>query len=100
VAKISNFGAVDAIDLGAESTAPMNDPITWKTEWERLRTYLPFVSNFTGTLSIDTYHPETIEEVLKFYLDNGLKQNLIWNDVSCKFDSQGMSCLLVSRLFL
>jgi dihydropteroate synthase len=99
VAKISNFGAVDAIDLGAESTAPMNDPITWKTEWERLRTYLPFVSNFTGTLSIDTYHPETIEEVLKFYLDHGLKQNLIWNDVSGKFDSFVRDFLSISPSF-
>jgi len=44
MAKISSFGHVDALDLGAESTAPMNESISWKTEWERLRTYLPFVT--------------------------------------------------------
>jgi dihydropteroate synthase len=99
MAKISSFGHVDALDLGAESTAPMNDSISWKTEWERLRTFLPLVKHFPGTLSIDTYHPETIEEVLRFYLDHALNQKLIWNDVSGKFDSFVRDFLSISPSF-
>lgn len=99
VSKLASFGPVEAIDLGAESTAPMNDPISWKAEWERLKTFLPLVKNFPGTLSIDTYHPETIEEVLRFYLDQGLNQNLIWNDVSGKFDSFVSDFLSISPNF-
>lgn len=85
--KISEFGKVDAIDIGAESTAPMNASVSWETEWERLLPVLPVLRNFSGALSFDTYHPETVEEILKWYLNEGLTQKLIWNDVSGKFDS-------------
>ena len=84
--KIQAFSSFEAIDIGAESTAPMNASISWKEEWARLHPYLHLFKNFPGTLSFDTYHPETMEEVLKFYLDHGFTQDLIWNDVSGKFD--------------
>jgi dihydropteroate synthase len=84
--KIKMFGNVDAIDIGAESTAPMNQSISWKEEWERLKPHLNILKQIPCAISIDSYHPETIEEVLKFYRDNGLGQDFIWNDVSGKFD--------------
>ncbi len=84
--KLSEFSTLEGIDLGAESTAPMNESIRWESEWERLKVYLPLMRDYTGALSIDTYHPETIEEVLRYYQDNHLKGELIWNDVSGKFD--------------
>jgi dihydropteroate synthase len=84
--KLEEFSSLEGIDLGAESTAPANQSISWRVEWDRLKLYLPVLKNFSGPISIDTYHPETIEEILRFYQDNGLTQELIWNDVSGKFD--------------
>ena len=99
LARLREFGHPEGIDLGAESTAPMNESISWETEWERLKVYLPLVQDFKGTLSIDTYHPETIEEVLRWYMDHGLSQELIWNDVSGKFDSFARDFLSFSPNF-
>ena len=76
----------EAIDIGAESTAPKNSPITWKTEWERWLVVLPLLKEVTTTISADTYHPETIFELVKYWKDHKLKSKLIWNDVSGKFD--------------
>ena len=84
--KIKSFGRVDALDIGAESTVPMNEPVGWETEWERLLPYLPVFKGFPGTLSFDTYHPETVEEILRYYVNHGWDQPLMWNDVSGKMD--------------
>lgn len=84
--KLKSFGTIDAIDIGAESTAPMNQSISWQTEWDRLKVFMPMIGEFKGSISIDTYHPETIEEVVRYYVDHGWNQELIWNDVSGKFD--------------
>lgn len=97
--KIQEFGRVDAIDIGAESTAPMNHAISWETEWERLLPYLPAIKNFRGTLSFDTYHQETIEALLKYYQDEKLTQDFIWNDVSGKFDGFVKDFLSLSENF-
>lgn len=79
--KISDFDAFDIIDVGAESTAPMNASIDFKEEWERLEAVLPGLLSLSR-LSLDTYHPETIFKFAKRF-----KGELIWNDVSGKFDS-------------
>lgn len=97
--KLKSFGSVDAIDIGAESTAPMNEPIAWEGEWERLVPYLPLLKDFRGVLSFDTYHPETMEEILKFYIDHKFTQKLIWNDVSGKFDHAVKDFLSISPDF-
>jgi dihydropteroate synthase len=76
----------DAIDIGAESTAPQNHSIPWQIEWERWQMVLPLLNEVTTTISADTYHPETIFELLKHWRDHKLKNRLIWNDVSGKFD--------------
>ena len=76
----------DAIDIGAESTAPRNASISWKEEWERWQMVLPLLKDISTTISADTYHPETIFELLKYWQDHKLKAKLIWNDISGKFD--------------
>lgn len=65
------------IDLGGESTRPGATPLTWQEEWARLEPVIdgliesgvglsaPVVEDHDGTaLSIDTYHPETMERAL------------------------------------
>lgn len=97
--RLKQFGDIESIDLGAESTAPMNESISWEEEWERLKPNLLEFKSFPGVLSIDTYHPETVEEVLRFYLDHGFTQELIWNDVSGKFDSYVRDFLSIAPHF-
>jgi len=80
---LNNF---EAIDIGAESTAPMNASIGWNQEWERWQLVLPFLSSLTSAISIDSYHPETVFELVRFFRDHKMSQKLIWNDVSGKFD--------------
>jgi dihydropteroate synthase len=50
-------------------------------------------------LSIDTYHFETIQKVVAFYLDEGLHQDLVWNDISGKFDIDVYDFLKISQKF-
>lgn len=70
---------IDAWDVGAESTAPMNASISSDEEWARLAPHLTHLLK-VPLLSLDTYHPETIFRMAS------LRNNLIWNDVSGKFD--------------
>jgi len=97
---LHRFGEeVQAIDLGAESTAPMNSSIGWELEWERLKIYLPYLKFFPGALSFDTYHVETMEEILRYYHDHDFHHHLIWNDVSGKFDGFVKDFLSLSPKF-
>lgn len=60
------------IDLGGESTRPGATPLSWEEEWSRLE---PVVKALTApdsslithhsSLSIDTYHPETMARALE-----------------------------------
>jgi dihydropteroate synthase len=85
-ARLRQFGLIHGLDIGAESTAPSNDPITWQEEWERWQLVLPMLPNFKFTISADTYHPETIFELVKHWKDKKIIQDLYWNDVSGQFD--------------
>lgn len=82
---------INHFDLGAESTAPFNDPISHRTEvtrieqaffknWERLE-----LTNVT--LSLDSYRLETVQWFLGQLRDRGFQGEFIWNDVSGKLDS-------------
>lgn len=53
-----------AVDIGAESTRPNATPIGWQEEWERLEPVLQLTKNIP--LSLDSYHPETVERALAF----------------------------------
>ena len=84
--KLKSFGMIHALDIGAESTAPMNQAITWQEEWRRWQLVLPLFTQLKHVVSADTYHPETIFELVKYWKDNNLLYSLFWNDVSGKFD--------------
>ena len=84
--KVSSFHADTILDLGAESTAPMNSPITSDEELKRYGPYLDQIFSLDKITSIDTYHPETISFFQKEWMRRGKKNPLIWNDISGKID--------------
>jgi dihydropteroate synthase len=50
------------IDVGAESTRPNATPLTSDEEWQRLKSVLKIlIPRYPGIISLDSYHPETIE---------------------------------------
>ncbi len=65
----------DIIDIGAESTAPGNDPISAEEEWNRLQNILPILLQKNIPLSLDTKKADIAE---KFFILGGK----ILNDVS------------------
>ncbi len=79
--RIQFLNQFDVIDVGAESTAPMNAAISPEEEWRRLEILIPYLREIKTTLSVDTYHPETIFRMTELY-----SGELIWNDISGKFD--------------
>ncbi|WP_408096641.1 dihydropteroate synthase [Peredibacter sp. HCB2-198] len=81
--RVTSFGPIEALDIGAESTAPMNESIPFEEEWKRLEPHLSLLKSLEVPLSFDTYHSENI-----FRLYDVLKMPLIWNDVSGKFDEE------------
>ena len=83
---------IDAWDIGAESTAPMNASISADEEWARLEPHLPSLLK-VPVLSLDTYHPETIFRM------SSLRNNLIWNDISGKFDEHVEQFLSLDKTF-
>ena len=94
--RIKSFGKVEGLDIGAESTAPMNQSISWREEWERIKVYLPLILAQDNVLSFDTYHPETILELAEIWPKG---RELIWNDVSGKFDEHAEKFLRLSESF-
>ncbi|MFG1498825.1 dihydropteroate synthase [Halobacteriovorax sp. XZX-3] len=88
--KNANYG----IDIGAESSAPFNDPVSLQEEWARLDSYLfqhlKYLNEFK-TISIDTYKPET----MRLFLDKYAKEfeRIIWNDVSGVIDDKCIKLL-------
>lgn len=69
-------------DLGVESTAPKNDPITFETEKSRLSEVLKYFDQKDLVLSLDTYRAET----MGWAIDNIQVNHWIWNDVSGVLD--------------
>ncbi|MFP5385989.1 MAG: dihydropteroate synthase [Bacteriovoracia bacterium] len=99
LSKLTTFRAIHALDIGAESTAPMNDSISAHEEWGRWQMVLPLIPSFSFAVSADTYHPETISHLVKFWIDQKIKVPLIWNDISGKFDESVSSFLNEGELF-
>ncbi len=66
------------IDIGAEATNPRAKPLEPIEEWQRLRPVLrQLLPRHPGRISVDSYHPETIEQVA-----NEFGANFIVNDVT------------------
>lgn len=85
-------------DIGAQSTAPNNPPITKEEEIKRFKTlFYPFVEKlgveFEGNFSIDTYRGEVFSEVYQFVRELSPKTHLIWNDVSGVMDDECIDTL-------
>ena len=82
----------DIIDIGAESTAPFNRPITEATELERYqKIFYPFLRSHEDpemTLSIDTYKVNTFREVALFVHRFWPRTTLIFNDISGSIDEE------------
>lgn len=97
--RLESFGNLEALDIGAESTAPKNESIKAEEEWERLKVFLPMLRTLNCALSIDTYRPQTIFKVVRWWKDNKLHFPLIWNDVSGKFDESVKEFLKVYPSF-
>lgn len=54
------------VDVGAESTRPNATPLTSDEEWVRLDPVLKDLLNrYPGKISLDTYHPETVQKAFK-----------------------------------
>ena len=86
--KLSEWGFCDVIDVGAESTAPHNRPISFEEEKNRLETeLLPLLASWPRhlKLSLDTYRFETIQWFVGKCPEH---INLIWNDISGVVDKQ------------
>ncbi|MBT4791165.1 MAG: dihydropteroate synthase [Halobacteriovoraceae bacterium] len=78
------------VDIGAESTAPFNEPITEEQERERFNnTLIPYLLNQPDpetTISIDTYKVSVFKYVATKINEYWPKTKIIFNDVSGKLD--------------
>lgn len=78
-------------DIGAESTAPMNQSISHESEWERLESFfahhLETLLSFSA-LSFDTYKTETIKKILHLLDQHDYSGVIYWNDVSGQYDQE------------
>ncbi len=64
------------VDVGAESTRPNAVKLTADEEWQRLKSVLEvLIPKYSGKISLDTYHPETVRRALAIGL-------VIVNDVT------------------
>ncbi|GAB4019157.1 MAG: hypothetical protein Fur0010_20870 [Bdellovibrio sp.] len=85
--KIETFKkySVDVVDLGFESTAPMNQPITLNQELERMHSFFQHAPESLmqfAALSVDTYRFETALEFSRLLKVRSFRGKIIWNDVS------------------
>ncbi len=79
----------DILDIGAESTAPMNSAITYSEEQKRLENFFHLkkeeLKKFP-VISIDTYKKEIIDWSISTLKELGFLGKIIWNDVSGVID--------------
>ena len=74
------------VDLGAESTAPMNTAISAELEWNRLKPALALCST-KACVSIDTYKSEIITKA------SNQTSVALWNDISGQLDDELLQVL-------
>ncbi len=77
---------VQILDIGAESTAPMNSAVGESGEWARLEDYFfasPHLEEFLSfEISLDSFRPKTVAAFAQKLRELGYQKRLIWNDVS------------------
>jgi len=93
----------DIIDIGAESSAPMNSKVDISTEQKRFEEiFFPYIKSRPDpsiNLSIDTYKIETFIYVYDFVKKNWPKTKLYFNDVSGQVDTSLLNLLKSKRDF-
>jgi dihydropteroate synthase len=88
--QLFNDGAT-IVDVGAESTRPNAPALTDNQEWQRLDTVLPaLLKKYPGRISLDSYHPETIQRALKI-------GPVIVNDVTGLNNANMVEVLILER---
>ena len=87
---VSNWA--DIIDIGAESTAPFNDPISADEEFSRFEKVLfPYLINNpdpSKVISIDTYKVDVFNKVGSVINKHWPDSKIIFNDISGKIDDE------------
>lgn len=93
----SSLGSNVLWDVGAESTAPHAKKLQAQdeiTRWDQFffPTYESLIKErpqYLGqSLSVDSYHVDTMKHILKRLQSLKFQGRLIWNDISGKFDQQ------------
>ncbi len=93
--KLQNFPKSIIWDVGAESTAPFNDPIGIEEERKRLELSFDLLDEFRPQkISLDTYRGECAFWYFKELRRLGFKDDqFIWNDVSGQWDESVLDFL-------
>jgi len=87
---------VEAVDLGFESTAPMNASLSLEQELERVYSFLDLDLSLLlkfKIISIDTYRPQVVETILLALLKQNFSGRLLWNDISGQLDGEALLLL-------
>lgn len=83
---------VKTLDIGAESTAPMNQAVGAKEEWQRLERYFfgseQLAKMLSFHLSLDSFRPETVRLFMSALKKTSYHGRVIWNDVSGVLDQE------------
>ena len=87
------------IDVGAESTRPGAQPISWAEEISRLTKFITEIKTYSWPISIDTYHPETVKW-LKQHLSEFIINDVTGfrNPVMCKMAAELNCKIILSHL--
>ncbi|MBL7665352.1 MAG: dihydropteroate synthase [Bacteriovoracaceae bacterium] len=93
----------DAIDIGAESTAPKNSVVSSEVEWARWeKLFLPLLKKDffkpDMVLSIDTYRTEIFYKLLKHLREAGIENEIWWNDISGDFDEAAQAAVVLKNV--
>lgn len=91
-----NYGC-KCFDFGAESTAPFNRAISEREEQDRLLPLFELIRSGEfkedETLSFDTYKLSTFRKIITFVRECGLRNKVLFNDVSGALD-EGLFSLM------
>ena len=89
---------VQIFDLGAESTAPFNQPISSELEWQRLSPMIECLFKESAlkssdSISIDTYKFDVFKQAYALIRSFDESIRVIWNDVSGKLEDEVLDFL-------
>lgn len=100
--QINNFNKhqVQLVDIGFESTAPINPAVSEKLERDRMNQFInhlnPSLLTF-ASLSIDTYKPAIAFEFYEKLRSLNFKGRIVWNDISAVLDQDSLRWLKLDK---